>query len=356
MHLVSFGGDGGVFQHTVAVAHALGRAGTDVTVHMPDWNENLDLGTLDVCRCISWKTRFRWPPLRRAVIALRYMTRSNLHLLRAVGRGDVLHYEGLFRPVLSGSTILLQRVFRRAVVHSPHNTFPREGGAADAFLIRLMTRAVHASIVFSSHDFEAVTRFGGRPLMSPLILVVPAVDPERERRWRGRWRASGDARVVLFAGQIRSDKRLDLVIRSAERWPAHWRLAVVGADVGAWEGASRLAAELGVPVAADVGFCELEDFTAAIAAADVVVCPYDRASQSAVLAVARRLGTPTVATDVGGLREYADRVLLDQSPEEMTAAIADVLDVGRRSNGAADEEAATVSAHETAYAIARRRG
>ena len=356
MHLVSAGGDGGVFQHTVAVAQALGRAGRDVTVHLPDWNENLDLGTLDVCRCISWKTSFRRPRLRRAAIALRYLTRSNLHLLRAVGRGDVLHFEGLFRPVLSASTILLQRLFRRGVVHSPHNTFARDGGAADAFLIRLMSRAAHASIVFSSHDSDAVTRYGGRPVTSPLLFVVPPVDTERKRGWRGRWRADGDARVVLFAGQIRSDKRLDLVIRSAERWPAHWRLAVVGADLGAWEGASRLAAELSVPVAAEVGFCELDDFTAAIAAADVVVCPYEHASQSGVLAVARQLGTPTVATDVGGLREYADRLLLDSSPEEMTAAIADVLDGGGRSNGAADDEAATVSAHETAYAIARRRG
>jgi glycosyltransferase involved in cell wall biosynthesis len=356
VHLVSAGGDGGVFQHTVAVARSLGRAGWDVTVHMPDWNEDLDLGGLDVCRCISWETRFRRPPLRRASIALRYLTRSNVHLLRAVGRRDVLHFEGLFHPLLSASTIVLHRIFGRSVVHSPHNTFAREGGGADAFLIRLMSRAARASIVFSSHDSDAVARFGGQPVMSPLLQVVPAVDPERAGSWRRRWNASDDARVVLFAGQIRADKRLDLVVRSAEQWPAHWRLAVVGPDLGAWDGASRLAAELGVPVAAAVGYCDLDDFTAAIAAADIVVCPYDHASQSGVLAVARRLGTPTVATDVGGLADYADRLLTDSSPEEMTGAIAAVLDIAARANGAADEEAATVAAHETAYEIAGRRG
>jgi glycosyltransferase involved in cell wall biosynthesis len=355
VHLVSAGGDGGVFQHTVAVAHALGRAGARVTVHMPDWNEELDLGGLDVCRCVSWNTRFRRPLLRQASIALRYLTQSNLHLLRAVDRNDVLHFQGLFRPVLSASTIALQRVAGRGVVHSPHNTFAREGSRVDAFLIRLMSRAAHASIVFSSHDAEAVSRFGGRPVMSPLVLAVPAVDPERKRRWRLRWSSSADARVILFAGQIRRDKRLDLVIQSAAHWPDHWRLAVVGPDLGAWDPSSRLAEELGVRVAAAVGFCDLGDFAAAIAAADVVVCPYDHASQSGILAVARQLGTATVATDVGGLADYADRLLADSSPEEMTEAIAGVLEMSARANGARDDEAALVAAHQSAYALARRR-
>jgi glycosyltransferase involved in cell wall biosynthesis len=355
VHLVSAGGDGGVFQHTVAVAQALGRAGCAATVHMPDRTEEVDLHGLEVCRCVIWTTRFRRPRLRRASIALRYLTATNLHLLQAVGPRDVLHFEGLFHPVLSATTIVLQRLFRHPVVHSPHNTFARSGSGFDGLLIRMMTRIAHASIVFSSHDEQAIRRFGGRPVRSPLLMIVPAVDADLTRRWRLKWTGSAEYRVVLFAGQIRPDKRLDLVIRSAAGWPDGWRLAVVGSDVGAWQEARRLAEELGVPLSATVGFCDLDEFAAAIAAADVVVCPYERASQSAILALAKRLGTPTVATDVGGLDGYADRLLAEAEPELITEAIASLLDGAEPIAAASDEEAAAVAAHLGAYDIARRR-
>jgi glycosyltransferase involved in cell wall biosynthesis len=352
---VSAGGDGGIFQHTVAVARALDRAGAQVTVHMADRHEDIDLAGLDVCRCVSWSTRFRHGLPRRVSIALRYLTVTNAHLIRAVARADVLHYEGPFRPVLSASTLLLQRLFRHGIVHSPHNTFARSGSRFDARLIRFMARTAHASIVFSPHDAEAVSSFGGRAVISPLLMIAPRVDPERARRWRVRWAATSDSRVILFAGQIRRDKRLDLVVRSAADWPDHWRLAVVGSDLGAWEPARCLAEQLGVAVSATVGYSELDEFAAAIAAADVVVCPYEQASQSAVLALARLLGTSTVATDVGGLGDYADRLLTGTAPEQITAAIASLFETGTHSNGATDDEAAAVAAHRTAYEIAQRR-
>jgi glycosyltransferase involved in cell wall biosynthesis len=356
IHLVSAGGDGGVFQHTVAVARLLAGVGHRVTLHMPDRNEPLDLDGLDVCRCVVWSTRTRRALLRRLWVGLRYLTRTNAHLLRAVGRDEILHFEGLFRPPLSASTVLLQRVAGRAVVHSPHNTFARDGGRLDAFLIRAMARAARATIVFSAHDEEAVTAYGGRPVRSPLLQLVPPADPRLIHGWRERWGADAGARVILFAGQIRADKRLDLVVRSAEQWPDGWRLAVVGPDLGAWEPARRLAEEGGVTVAAAVGYQQLEDFTAALAAADVVVCPYEQASQSGVLAVARQLGTATVAADVGGLADYADSLVDVATPAGLTAAIAAALDGSESSSGEADERAEALAAHERAYALATRPG
>jgi hypothetical protein len=49
----------------------------------------------------------------------------------------------------------------------------------------------------------------------------------------------------------------------------------------------------------------MADFAAAVRAADVVITPYSRASQSGVLVLACQLGTPTIAFPAGGLAEYA---------------------------------------------------
>ena len=157
--------------------------------------------------------------------------------------------------------------------------------------------------------------------MSPLVQLVPSPTEAQRQRWRREWDAGEDVDVVLFAGCIRPEKRLDLLIRSARSWPRGRRLAVVGEDRGAWDECSRLAREQGVEMAARVEFVELQDFTAALAAADVVVAPYERASQSGVLAVAGQLGVATVAAGVGGLGELAQRTFISGDVADLSRAI-----------------------------------
>ena len=74
-------------------------------------------------------------------------------------------------------------------------------------------------------------------------------------------------------------------------------------------------------IAARIDFVELDEFAAAIAAADLVVVPAEQASQSGVLVLARRLGTPTVAADVGGMAELASRTFSAGSAHGLTVAI-----------------------------------
>ena len=75
---------------------------------------------------------------------------------------------------------------------------------------------------------SAGRRAGGRPLAGALV---------------GEWTP-----VVLFAGQIRPDKRLDLAIEACALIESEHRLAVVGEDKGDLERCRELAAALGVPV------------------------------------------------------------------------------------------------------------
>jgi glycosyltransferase involved in cell wall biosynthesis len=152
--------------------------------------------------------------------------------------------------------------------------------------------------------------------------------------------------VLLFAGQIRPDKRLDLAIEASAQVGRDNVLAVVGEDRGDLERCRRLAEERGVEVSWTPDYVPLDEFVAALAAADVVLCPYDRASQSGVLAVTRKVGTPSVGTAVGGLAELATATVPPGDAAALAAAVNEVLAAPARKD---DMLAGVVRAHLRAY-------
>jgi glycosyltransferase involved in cell wall biosynthesis len=349
---VEAGGRGGVYQHALAVAAALGRDGEDVVLHTATDPELDPADEVVLCRCVDWH---RGDPsrLRRARILLSWLGRTTPHLLRAVRPGDVYHFQGEFKSVLVSLGLLLQRLRRRRrVVLSRHNTFARSDRRVDELMMRADARLAHSIVVFSRSDAERIAAIGGRPVVSPLAQYAPPVEPEALERWRARWGADGSA-AVLFAGQIRRDKRLDLAIEASALMARDHVLAVVGEDLGDLERCRRLAAERGVSVSVADEYVPLDEFAAALAAADVVVCPYDRGSQSGILALARTLGARTVATDVGGFAELATAVTPPGDAEALARALDAVLGESRQRG---DMEAGVVRAHLEAYGMERKVG
>lgn len=343
IHLVELDGRGGPYQHATALADALHRDGLAVVLHTAADAELHPEEPIQVCGCMDWCRAAGHA--RRLLVASRFLTVTLPHLLRHRG---VFHLQGPFKPALLAIALGAARVRRDRVVFSPHNTFSRRGSALDTRLVRLCTRLAHATVVFCEADARVVAGWRARPVVSPLLQHVPAVDPARVEAWRRRW---NDAPVVLFAGQIRRDKRLDLVIEASGRWTRARRLAIVGRDLGDAERCRALAGRLGLDPDWTVGYLELEAFVAAVQAADVVVCPYERASQSGVLALARQLGVPTVATDVGGLGELATALVpADVGPDALAGAIDDLL-ASAPPPRKADPAEATVAAHRKAYRI-----
>jgi glycosyltransferase involved in cell wall biosynthesis len=323
-HLVEVGGRGGVFQHAVAVAETLAERGIPVVLHTATDAELEPGGGVRVCRCMRWWRGLRPRALRAPLIALSYVLGTLPHLVLRVRRGDVYHFQGEFKSVLTTLGLMLQRALPgRRVVISRHNTFSRHGGRLDERLMRLDARLSDSVVVFSHADELRVRDWGGHPQRSPLAQHVPPVPEPEVGRWRERW--AGPGPVLLFAGQVRTDKRLDLLIEAAARLHAPAVVAVVGEDLGAAEPCRALAERLEVDVRWSLGYVALERFAAAIRAADAVVCPYDRASQSGVLAVARGLGAVTVASEVGGLSELATVTVPPGDPDALAAGIARAL-------------------------------
>jgi N-acetylglucosaminyldiphosphoundecaprenol N-acetyl-beta-D-mannosaminyltransferase len=355
VHLFEPSGYAGVFQHTVRIAQLLEGAGVRAVVHTGHQHEDVDGDQpVELCGCSWWPRDETRGAGRSREIARRFFASTLPHLHASSDRGSVVHLEGIAATgYLNAVALWAGRLDGRRVVYSPHDAFSRRG-RLDAMALRLALRAPHDVLVHAERDVDLLRRMGIDALYSPLVQVVPSPSPEGCARWRERWGAGGEDQVVLFAGWIRPEKRLDLVIESAREWPSNRRLAVLGRDRGGWAECEALARRYGVAFTADVDFVDLADFTAAIAAADVVVAPHERASQSGVLSLASHLGVPAVAADVGGLRELAARTFAVGDVAALSRALDEVLANPGIASGTVDEDAA-LAAHLRAYGLAGSR-
>jgi len=345
VHLIEQVGRGGIFQHTVALGALLASEGVRVRLHTAADSEPIPSDTgIDVCPCVEW---FRnGGKLRKPLIASRYVLRTLPHLVSEVEDGDVVHVQGVWNADLAALTIARLRR-RTRLVFSPHNTFARSGSGRHDRLLRRDLSAAHATIVYSEYDRSVIGDGSGPVFVSPLIQLVPG-ETHREA-WRAAWGAEAEP-VALFAGQLRPDKRLDRVLAAMREMSNPPLLAIVGEDKGAASVWREQADRAGVRAHWSVGFLPLERFAGAVAAADVVVCPYERASQSAVISLAAALGTPTIATSVGGLTESATFVVEGDDHRGLARAIEAAITAGRSVPRAdAEQNERAWRAHADAY-------
>ncbi|MEA2715998.1 MAG: hypothetical protein QOI99_315 [Actinomycetota bacterium] len=325
VHLVEPGGHGGVFHHTLALAAALDRAGVAVVVHTA---ADADDGAPGVGRhaCFWRFASVRPRGVRRAAVVVAWTAVGVPSCGARFRPGDVVHVEGRFVPALLEPVLAAARLRGCRVVYSPHTTFARGRRPGGEAAVRRMARSADRVVVFSEYDRLRVEAWGVTDVVgADLVMTDGAADPGAVAAWRARW---GGATVALFAGQVRPDKGLDLLVRAAAE--AGVAVAVVGEDHGGLSAALARAGQLGVAVHLDEGYVATDRFVAAVAAADVVVCPYRQASQSGVLALAASLGARTVATGVGGLAELANEVATPEDPAALAAAIGRALAADRR--------------------------
>lgn len=104
--------------------------------------------------------------------------------------------------------------------------------------------------------------------------------------------------TVLTFGQLqKSYKGADSVSRLADAASDKWRFVLVGSGIP--DGLSPLLEQ-------HRGFFPIGRLAATVAAADVVLLPYRRASQSGAVVLSQWLGTPVISTDVGGISEQIE--------------------------------------------------
>jgi glycosyltransferase involved in cell wall biosynthesis len=259
---------------------------------------------------------------------------AHVALARAAVRA--LDYVGPVWLVLQGTVapqveLSLVRAARRRgvkVAVVAHEYQPTRRSPLDTWALRLMWRLADVIVVHSRFvggklaDLEPAARTVLMPFPKTPILLdsMEGYEPVLPH---------ADKATALTFGQLqKSYKGSDVICDLAERAGARWRFALVGTGISETSSSQ---------VAVHSGFLPAGQLAATVAAADVVLLPYRRASQSGAVVLAQEAGTPVVASAVGGIPEQISDgetgilVPRDAGAAEWLGALDRLEDAGERS-------------------------
>jgi glycosyltransferase involved in cell wall biosynthesis len=308
---------GGITQYSYSLAEALQAVGVRTTnllyrspaydlegfPHAHRVSRGLDLATSNVRRFTS--------PVRNLVSILGAASRNQLvHFEWSLGeRSDRLHW-----PLI--------RRLGRPIIYTAHDVLPHEQEIMSDSHCRYLYQTADALIVHGEALKSLLCdRFG---VDAGKVRVMPHGNlnfmADSSSRWnresaRTSFGFDEDDRVVLFFGLIREYKGIDVLIEACRRIQERGlrdgqklRLLIAGRSFrNHWQEANYETmirdAGLSDSVRIELGHVEMADIPRLFHAADVLVAPYKRGSQSGVLRLAYSFGKASVATRVGSLAE-----------------------------------------------------
>ena len=198
------------------------------------------------------------------------------------------------------------------VIGLMHNAGSHDGPAVMEHLTRRFVRQLDEAWTLSADVADRVKTIGlpdlpVKTLFHPLYSHFPEAPTRAEALQTLRLPA--DAEVYLFFGLIRPYKGLQRLLQAwdvvaAERPQAH--LVIAGECYGDFSAYQTTISSSPASSRIHVHNRFVPDVEVGIffGAAQAVVLPYERASQSGVTAMALHYGLPTLASNVGGLAEY----------------------------------------------------
>jgi glycosyltransferase involved in cell wall biosynthesis len=192
------------------------------------------------------------------------------------------------------------------LVHNPvdHDARMVQRVAARAVLGRCAALFTHAAVL--ARQLEEA--YPGKPVAYHRL---PAADvsalPERSAA-RSALGLPGDRRVALFLGLIRPYKGVEVLLEAAAGLGAgsDWLIVIAGEPWGDLGDRIRRKVDslgLGDRVRLELRWIPEQQVPGFLAAADLLVLPYLRGSQSAVAPMALASGVPVLSTAVGGVPE-----------------------------------------------------
>ncbi|MCW2948996.1 MAG: glycosyl transferase group 1 [Thermoleophilia bacterium] len=307
--------------YDVPLAEALARAGCEVTLHCAT-SPHVGLPTTDTERLVIEESFYagRLPLPRRLARIAQHPIDMWLLARRLETEADIVHVQWM--PGRSFDARVWARLARTSnvkVTFTAHNAQERAN--------RLDSDQLAAFTAVIAHSDGGARALEERGLEHVWRLMIGAYD---------QYATSADpddlpvdlparAPVALFAGLLRSYKGVDLLL---EAWPH-----VVARVPGAQLVIAGRKVDVELPDTPPAGVTILPRFTTEeelgwlLRRADVVALPYREIDMSGIAVSALACGTPLVASDIGGLGEYAGRGALMVPPNDADALAASLADV-----------------------------
>lgn len=256
--------------------------------------------TIDVAEVLDWYNPFSWATgaqrIRRSdVVILEWWTSSVMHMFLAL-------------LLLSGRKARIIIEFHEVVDPLEYAILPLRMYAKA--MGRIIRRNASRFIVHSEHDRELIA---SQYRIDPSRITViphglydqyPILSKEESKLQLG----IGGNFVLLFFGLLRPYKGVSHLIQAFEKLPSYLLEETVLVIAGeAWEDQESLNRIKESPVSDRIilenRYISDEDIPVFFSAADLLVLPYTRASQSGVAHIGIAYGLPILATQVGGLVE-----------------------------------------------------
>jgi glycosyltransferase involved in cell wall biosynthesis len=245
-------------------------------------------------------------------------------------RGDVVHaqwWSFVLAPVYA-TVLALARLRGKRVVLTLHNVEPHEKSKLKRFLNAALLSFAHRVVVHSEANRAQLVARGARVPAALIPMAAGVAGAERPSRGEARMRLGlpQGARVVLYFGNIRPYKGVDVLLRAfavvAEAVPDAL-LVIAGKPWGSWQPYQDQIRELGLEgrVRLYLDYVPTPEVPLYFEAADVVALPYlEFEAQSAVGSLALAYGKPMVVSDAGGLPD----LVREQSSVVKAGSVADL--------------------------------
>lgn len=230
------------------------------------------------------------------------------------------------------------------VLYICHNALPHERFPLDKWLTRVTLARADYVIAHADSDADILremlpkTRIKVNPHPAYNFFKIQNKTMEEGRKQLGLRR---DAKVLLFFGLIREYKGLRHLIGAMPKLKQKYKSIklLIAGDFGGEENRAlyeTMIEELSIADNIDIygGHIPIPEVEKFFAACDMVVLPYESATQSGVIQVAYSFQKPVLATNVGGLPDVvADKktgyIVEPRQPDQIAEAVADFYENNR---------------------------
>lgn len=213
-----------------------------------------------------------------------------------------------FAPCYKGLEILLKKY---PIIFVCHNVFPHERFPMDKFLTKTVLKKGNAYITHSKMDADDLKNIINDPKVE--TTVHPTYNAFKLRdiskaEARAELGEPEKDKLLLFFGFVREYKGLRHIIRAMPEITAYdssIKLMVVGEFGNDKDSYIDLIKECRTEESIKIvdGYIPDKDIEKYFAASDLVVLPYESATQSGIVQIAYGFEKPVIATKVGGLPE-----------------------------------------------------
>ncbi len=306
------GGHGGMYHYDIGLCKGLLSAGVRVSLYTCSETKNPDILGLNFCPVYNGIFGKSSPALR----AFRFLTGSLAVALSTIRRKEtIVHFHVFQGGVSEFSLVLLMRLCLRKIVLTVHDVEslarPTLLGKKPSNRVYRMAECLIVHNETSKHELiERLKLDSGRINVIPHGNYLDAIsDVPCAAEAKPALAVSDTKKVILFFGQIKEAKGLDLLIEALPkvvREVPETMLVIAGrpsrTDFSQYD---LLIDKLGLRdfCRADVGYVPDEKVSQYYAAADVVVLPYRRIYQSGVLLLAMSYGKAVVVSDIPAMTE-----------------------------------------------------